>query len=62
MILKQFKFNEIPVRGLSIFVGNKEVATGFIGEVLKQVTHLAEYEIKETNFYFDVFVIRLIEQ
>ena len=62
MILRQFKFNEIPVMGLSIFVGSKEVATGFIGEVLEQIPHLADYVIKETNFYFDVFVIRLIEQ
>jgi hypothetical protein len=32
---------------------------GFIGEVLKQIPHFAEREIKSTNYYFDAFVIRL---
>ena len=59
MKLREFNFNEIPVKGLSIFVGDKEVATGFIGEVLKQIPHLADYEIKSTNIYIDTFVIRL---
>jgi hypothetical protein len=43
--------------GLSIFVDDKEIAMGFIGEVLKQIPHLADYEIKSTNYYFDTFVI-----
>lgn len=59
MKLREFKFNDIPVKGLSIFVDNKEVAMGFIGEVLKQIPHLADYEVKSTNIYFDTFVIRL---
>lgn len=59
MKLKEFNFNSIPVRGLSIFKDDKEVAMGFIGEVLKQIPHLANCEIKDTNYYMDVFVIRL---
>lgn len=59
MKLKEFKFNDIPVRGLSIFVEDKEVESGFIGEVLNKIQHLEEYEIKSTNYYFDIFVIRL---
>ena len=58
MKLKEFDFNSIPVKGLSIFKDGKEVASGFIGEVLKQIPHLANYEIKSTNYYFDTFVIR----
>ena len=59
MKLKEFKFKEISVRGLSIFVDGKEVACGSIGEVLKQIPHLKDHEIKETNYYIDIFVIRL---
>ena len=59
MKLREFNFNEIPVKGLSIFVDGKEIAMGFIGEVLRQIPHLADYEIKETNYYMDTFVIRL---
>lgn len=53
------RFNKIPVNGLSIFIEDEEVASGYIGEVLEQVPHLADYEIKSTNYYFDTFVIRL---
>lgn len=59
MKLKEFNFNEIPVKGLSIFVDNKEFAMGFIGEVLREIPHLADREIKDTNYYMDTFVIRL---
>ena len=59
MKLREFKFREIPVRGLSIFVDDKEVAMGTIGEVLRQIPYLADYEIKDTNYYMDTFVIRL---
>lgn len=59
MKLREFKFNDIPVKGLSIFVNDKEVAMGFINEVLRQIPHLADHEIKSTNIYFDTFVIRL---
>lgn len=59
MKLREFNFNEISVKGLSIFVDDKEVAMGFIGDVLKEIPHLTDYTIKETNYYFDTFVIRL---
>ena len=59
MKLKEFDFNSISVKGLSIFKDGKEVASGFIGEVLKQIPHLANYKIKSTNNYFDTFVIRV---
>jgi hypothetical protein len=57
--LKEFNFSEIQVRGLVIFVDGKQVESGFIGEVLKKIPHLAEKEIKETNTYFDEFIVRL---
>ena len=61
MKLREFKFNSISERGLSIFVGEKEVSCGFIGDVLREITplHLEDMEIKSTNSYFDSFVIRL---
>ena len=59
MKLREFKFRELTVPGLSIFVDDKEVASGFIGEVLNDVVHLADHEIKSTNYFFDMFVIRL---
>jgi hypothetical protein len=59
MKLREFNFNDINARGLSVYVNGKEVATGFIDEVLKQIPHLADYEIKKTSYYFDVFVIYL---
>jgi len=40
-------------------MNDKEIASGFIGEVLRKIPHLANYEIKDTNYYFDTFVIRL---
>ena len=59
MKLKEFNFNEIPCKGLSIFVDNENVSSGFIGEVLREIPHLKDYEIKDTCYYFDTFVIRL---
>ena len=59
MKLRDFNFNTISVKGLSVFVDGKEVAMGFVGEVLRQIPHLADYEINETNYYMDTFVIRL---
>lgn len=59
MKLKEFKFNSITVRGLAIYIDDKEVASGYIGEVLRQISYLKDYNIKETNYYFDEFVIRL---
>ena len=60
MKLREVKFNDIPVPGLSIFVDVKEIAMGFIGEVLRQIPiEYADYEIVSTNYFFDVYVIRL---
>jgi len=59
MKLREYKFKKLKVPGLSVYVDDKEVASGFIGEVLRQIPHLADYEIKRTNYYFDMFVIRL---
>lgn len=59
MKLKEFKFKNIMQPSLSIFDGDKCIATGPIGEVLGKIPHLAEREIKSTNTYFDIFVIRL---
>lgn len=51
MKLRDFKFNEIPVKGLSIFVGEKEVACGLIGEVLKGIPHLADFTVVSVPSY-----------
>ena len=59
MKLKDFNFNNTHVKGLSIFVDGKEIAMGYTGEVLQKIPHLAEYEIESTNYFFNVFVIRL---
>jgi hypothetical protein len=59
MKLREFKFNDIPVHGLSVFLDGKEQKMGFIGEVLSEIPHLADYHIVDTSYYFDVFVIRL---
>ena len=60
MKLREVKFNDIPVRGLSIFVDDKEIASGFIGEVLRKIPiECADYEIVSTNYFFDIYVIRL---
>lgn len=57
--LRDVKFNNLWCKGLSIFDGDKCVAEGFIGEVLKKVVHLADRKIKSCNYFFDIFVIRL---
>ena len=62
MKLKEFNFNDIPVKELSIYVGEKEVEYDYIGSVLKRIPHLAEHEIVSTNTYFGTFVIRLKEE
>lgn len=62
MKLVEFNFNSIPVPGLSIFVDGSEVAAGFIAEVLRSIPHLKSHIIQSTNFYFDMFVIRLTTQ
>lgn len=60
MKLREVKFNDIPVSGLSIFVDGKEIAMGFIGEVLRKIpVECADYEIESTNYFFDTYVIRL---
>lgn len=61
MKLREFKFNDIPLRGLSIMKDGKDVKTGFISEVLSssKVIALADMEIKDTRTYFDIFVIEV---
>lgn len=59
MKLRDFKLNNIPVECLSVFVDDKEVAMGFVGEVLQKIPHLMDCEIVSTNIYIDTFVIRL---
>lgn len=57
--VRDINFNDIWATHLSVFVDDKEVATGFIGEVLKKIPHLADSEVKSTNYYFNAYVIRL---
>lgn len=61
MKMREFPFRSLPTfAGLSIYEGKKEIACGFIGEVLKSLpVEYADKEIESTNWYFDVFVIRL---
>lgn len=66
MKLKEFNFNSIPVRGLcikeegTITTDKEKCFEGFIGETLRKIPiEWAEREIKETRFYFDIFVIEL---
>lgn len=61
MKLREFNFNALRpmgMLGLVVFDGDKRYE-GFIGEVLRQIPHLAEREIESTNTYFNEFVIRL---
>jgi hypothetical protein len=57
--LRDIKYNDIDVPGLSIIDGEKEVASGFIGEVLRKIPHLADREVRSTNYFFDMFVKRI---
>lgn len=59
--LRDLKYNNIVCfcSGLSIYDDGKEVACGFIGEVLRSVAHLADREVESYNTFFDMFVIRL---
>lgn len=60
MKLKEVNFNDIPYKGICIFVDGKEIAMGFIGDVLRKIPiECADYEIESTNPYFDVLVFRL---
>ena len=60
MKLREFNFNSIRGKalGLCVIDGDKEYC-GFVGEVLRQIPHLADRQIKSENLYFDLFVIRL---
>lgn len=63
MKLREVKFNDIPAKGISIFVDDKEIACGFIGDVLRQIPiECADYEIVRTNWFFDLYVIRLTSE
>lgn len=66
MKLKEFNFNSIMVCGLcikeedTVVTDKKKCFEGFIGEVLRAIPiEWAEREIKETRYYFDIFVIEL---
>ena len=66
MKLREFNFNSILVRGLciveegAISTDKERSFTGFIGEVLRAIPiSWADREIKETRYYFDIFVIEL---
>lgn len=63
MKLKDINFNGVRDNGafgLSIFDNGKEIAVGFIGEVLKSIPHLANRDVDKTNYYLgDTFVVRL---
>ena len=60
MRLREIKFNDIPYKGISIFVDGKEISCGLIGDVLREIPiECADYEIESTNPFFDLFVIRL---
>lgn len=57
--LKDINYNNLCIKGLSIFDDDKEVASGFIGEVLKKIPHLADKEVKSSNYFFDMLVLRV---
>lgn len=59
--LKDVSFTKLSsiYLGLSIFVDDKEVASGFFGEVLEKVTQYADKPVKSYNEFFDMAVIRL---
>lgn len=60
MKLREVKFNDIPYKGICIFVDGKEIACGFTGDVLRAIPiECADYEIESTNPYFDMLVFRL---
>ena len=66
MKLREFNFNSIMTRGLCIMEEGAKATDrdrsfeGFIGEVLRAIPiEWADREIKETRYYFDIFVIEL---
>ena len=62
MKLREVKFNDLLRNGfigLSVFKDGNLVAEGPIGEVLKNIPHLADDEIKMQNPYFNEWVIRI---
>lgn len=64
---KYLSFNKIAeeYKGISVWIDGKEVACGFIDEVLIKLSkmenphEIPHYEITETRPYFDLFVIEL---
>lgn len=60
-LLKEINFNKIGKAsfGLSVFLGERKIADGFISDVLKQITEFADCKVKSCNFFFNEFVIRL---
>jgi hypothetical protein len=61
MKLREFKFRELPPTcGLTIFDGDSEIASGFVGDVLKALPPVyADRDIASSNWYLDTYVIRL---
>jgi len=62
MKLKEFNFNDIKLVGPTGLCIRKDGVNyeGFIGEVLNKIPiEFAELEIKETRWYFNIFVIEL---
>ena len=69
MKLREFNFNSIMTRGLCIkedgAVGTDKnrCFEGFIGDVLRAIPiEWADREIKETRYFFDFFVIELVNK
>ena len=64
MKLREFNFNSLKnpynITGLCIRKDGENIAEGFIGEVLRKIPiEFAELEIKETRWFFNIFVIEL---
>jgi len=62
MKLREVSFNQIRNNGfigLCIMRDLVAIQDGFIGEVLRQVPHLADCEVYEQHPYFDQWVITL---
>lgn len=64
MKLREYNFNSIPVRGLcvmeegAISIDKDKCFEGSIGATLRKLPiDWADREIKETRFFFDMFVI-----
>lgn len=57
--LRNINYNDLTYSGLSVYQDGKEVAWGTIGQVLKQIPHLADEVVKDANMYFETLVLRV---